>query len=141
MVHPSLRCTCGHSMRLPYLSFPEIKPSQSAWSPKEFLAREVACVECGRAALYATKDVHWDQVAADQIAGLGAICWCIETGCNEPLCELPIEFHLLTDAQKGMEEIRFLMRRLFERGFFQKLICGRGHPPGKSRIRAVRRVG
>ena len=140
MVHPSLKCSCGNSMRLPYLSFPEIKPSQSAWSPKEYLARDVACPACGETAMYATKDVRWDPAAPDQVAGPNALCWCIESGCNEPLCDLPVEFHLLTDAQKGAEEIRFLMLRLFERGFFQKLICGRGHPPGKTRIRAVRRV-
>ena len=128
-------------MRLPYLSFPEIKPGQSAWSPKEYLARDVACPACGRTSMYLTKDVHWDQVALEQGASNpGALCWCVEIGCNEPLCDLPIEFHLLTDALKGTEEIRFLMLRLFERGFFQKLICGRGHAPGKGRIRAVRRV-
>lgn len=141
MVHPSLKCSCGNSMRLPYLSFPEIKPSQSAWSPKEYLSRDVACPACGSIALYATKDVHWDQAALDPGAATpGALCWCIETGCSEPLCNLPIEFHLLTDAQKGAEEIRFLMLRLFERGFFQNLICGRGHAPGKNKIRGVRRV-
>jgi hypothetical protein len=128
-------------MRLPHPSFPEIKPGQTAWSPKEYLARDIACPACGNASMYATKDVRWEPPTPDQIAAnQGALCWCIETGCNEALCDLPIEVHLLTDTQKGTEEIRFLMLRLFERGFFQKLICGRGHPPGKSRIRAVRRV-
>ena len=139
MVHPSLRCACGHSMHLPYPRFPEIKSSQWARSRKRILSCEVACPECGRASLYKTRDIHWDQAAPDRISGQGVICWHIETGCNEPLCNLPVEFHLLTDWHRA-EQIRLWMLRLLERGFFQKLKCGRGHPPGKSRIRAVRRV-
>lgn len=68
------------------------------------------------------------------------MCWCVEIGCGEELCDLPIAFHLLTVAQKGTEEIRLLLRRLFEKGFFQKLLCGRGHAASKSRIREVQRV-
>ena len=139
MVHPFLKCACGNSMALPYPRFPEIKATQ-AWSPKGVLAREVACPECGRASLFTPRDVHWDQVSPDGSSGLGVICWCIEAECNETLCDLPVEFHLLTDGQRGTEEVRLLMLRLFEGGFFRSLICGRGHPPAKTRIRAVRRV-
>jgi len=140
MVRPWLTCTCGHSMPLPYSRFAEIRPSQSAWSPAEILSREVACPECGRASLYTSRDVRWQQTDTGEVSGQGVICWCIETGCNEPLCDLPVEFHFLADGERGAAEIRLSMLRLFEQGFFQKLICGRGHPPGKSRIRAVRRV-
>lgn len=127
-------------MRLPYPRFPEVKPSQWAHTRKRILSREVACPECGRASLYKTRDIHWDQAAPDHISSQGVICWRIESGCNEPLCDLAVEFHLLTDLHRREEEIRLLMLRLLERGFFHKLKCGRGHPPGKSRIRGVRRV-
>jgi hypothetical protein len=126
-------------MRLPSAGFSDTKESQ-VWSPKDYLSREVACPECGRAATYTAKDVRWGNVGPETSAPGSGLCWCIEAGCNESLCDLPIEFHLLTDAQKGTEEIRFLMLRLFERGFFQNLVCGRGHAPGKNKIRAVRRV-
>lgn len=127
-------------MYLPYPRFPEVNPSQWARSRKGILSREVACPECGRTSFYTTRDIHWDRLAAERISGHGAICWRIETGCDEPLCDLPVEFHLLTHWQRSAEEIRLLMLRLLERRFFKELKCGRGHPPGKSRIRAVRRV-
>lgn len=127
-------------MRLPYPRFPGSKPSQWARTREAILSREVACPECGRSALFKTKDLHWKRPAAEQGSGENVICWCVETGCNEPLCELPVEFHILTDWHRRAEEIRLWMLRLFERGFFQKMKCGRGHPPGQSRIRGVRRI-
>jgi hypothetical protein len=132
-------------MRLPYLSFTEAESSPSRWSPpKEILLREVACPECGRMASYTGRDVRWVQVPQSEeqsSGGRDVICWCIEAGCDEELCDLPIEFHILMGAEKGTEEIRLSMLRLLEKRFFQGLLCGRGHPPGKARIRAVRRVG
>ena len=142
MICPSLRCPCGQSIRLPYPSARETVSIPPGWAPKEVLAREVACLECGRTLPYTVRDVRWDQVPQpDPNSGRAdVVCWGIETGCEEELCDLPIEFHILTDAQKGPEEIRFLILRLFERGFFPKLICGRGHRPVRNRIRTVRRV-
>jgi len=84
--------------------------------------------------------VRWHQFPPPEGAG-DVICWCIEAECEEDLCDLTIGFHILVGAQKGTEEIRFSMFRLFEKRFFQGLSCGRGHPPEKTRIRAVRRVG
>jgi hypothetical protein len=116
--------------------------SEPEWTPKEFLSQVVSCPECGRASIYTLKDVRWAEGAEiDLITDSGNVmCWCIETTCNEPLCQLPIGFHWLTDGQSGPEEIRFRTLRLFERGFFKNLLCGRGHPPG-TRIPGVRRVG
>ncbi len=113
-----------------------------AWTPKEFLSREVACPECGQASAYSPRDVRWVEGAeTDSITGgEDAICWCIETLCNEQLCEMPMSFHWLTGGHSGPEEIRFLALRLFERGFFKNLLCGRGHPPG-TRVPGVGRVG
>jgi hypothetical protein len=130
-------------MRLPYPGTPEAVLRQPGWSPKAILAREMACLECGRVSSYAAKDVCWEQISPKGHGpGLASIvCWCIEIGCKEELCDLPIEFHLLTVSQKRTEEIRLLLRRLFEKGFFQRLICGRGHAPSAGRIQAVRRVG
>jgi len=140
MPSPSLRCACGYCMRLPYPRFPQVKPSQWAQARKGILSLEVGCPQCGRASLYTTRDVRWDTPVPEGGAGHGAICWRIETGCDEQLCDLPVEFHLLTHWHTRAEEIRLLMLRLLERGFFKKLKCGRGHSPGSGRIRAVRRV-
>jgi hypothetical protein len=138
MIRPSLTCACGRCMWVPY---PKSQPSLSEpeWAPKEFLSREVVCPECGRAAAYIARDVRWAE-PDPAIGSETAACWCIETVCGEPRCELPIVFHWLTGGQSGLEEIRFLTLRLFERGFFKNLQCGRGHSPG-TRIPAVRRVG
>lgn len=141
MIRPSLTCGCGCCMGLPYrraqtgLSGPE-------WTPKEFLSRELACPECGRATTYSARDVRWAEAAEiDPMTGSGdIICWSIETFCDEQLCQLPIGFHWLTGGQSGPEEVRFRTLRLFEQGFFKNLLCGRGHPPG-TRIPGVRRVG
>jgi len=145
MICPSLRCLCGNPLRLPYPSFQGTEANQPAWSPpKQILHREIACLGCGRVSSYTARDVRWDQFPPpeDQSSGGGDVmCWCIEAGCEEDLCDLAIEFHILVGAQKGTEEIRFSTFRLFEKKFFQGLLCGRGHPPGKTRIRAVRRVG
>jgi hypothetical protein len=110
------------------------------WTPKEFLSREVACPECGRASIYTAREVRWDTGHDPSIGNELFSCWCIETLCHEERCALPIGFHWLTSGQSGPEEIRFLTLRLFERGFFQNLLCGRGHRPG-TRIPGVRRVG
>jgi len=144
MLCPSLRCLCGHSMWLPYSSSQDKELSQSKWSPKGVLSREVACPECGRVASYTARDVRWVQTVRpeDQTPGDGdVICWCIETGCDEELCDMPIEFHILSKALNGTEEVRFSMLRLFKNKSLQGVTCGRGHAPGKSRIRAVNRVG
>jgi len=141
MIRPSLTCACGHCMWLPYRkALPEM--SGPEWTPKEFLSKEIACPECGRASTYSARDVRWAQAPdIDPTTGSGDfMCWCIETSCGEQLCELPIRFHWLTGAQSGPEEIRFRTVRLFEQGFFKSLLCGRGHPPG-TRIPGVRRVG
>jgi hypothetical protein len=110
--------------------------------PKELLSREIACPECGRAYGYSARDVRWAEGAPiDPLTGSDEVaCWWVETACNEPLCELPVGFHWLTGVESGPEEVRFRTLRLFERGFFKNLLCGRGHPPG-TRIPAVRRVG
>jgi hypothetical protein len=141
MIRPCLRCVCGRSMWLPY---PKSQPGSSdpEWTPKEFLSQEIACGECGRASAYTARDVRWAEGAPiDPITGSDeAVCWCIETTCNEPQCELPVGFHWLTGGQSGPEEVRFLALRLFEREFFNSLLCGRGHPPG-TRMPVARRVG
>ena len=141
MIRPSLTCLCGNRMLLPY---PKSQPGLSGpeWTPNEFLSREVACSECGRASAYSKRDVRWAEVAdAGPVTGIGeATCWYVETACNQELCELPIAFHWLAGGHSGPEEIRFLTLRLFERGFFKNLLCGRGHPPG-TRVPTVRRVG
>jgi hypothetical protein len=141
MIRPSLTCECGHCMWLPYPK-PQSGLSAPEWTPKEFLLREVACPECGRASSYSARDVRWAEGAKiDPLTGRGGVvCWCIETGCNESRCELPVGFHWLTGGQSGPEEVRFRTLRLFEQGFFKNLQCGRGHPPG-TRIPGVRRVG
>jgi hypothetical protein len=141
MIRPSLTCGCGRCMWLPYpksqagLNDPE-------WTPKELLSQEVACPECGRAASYTARDVRWAEGGeVDPITGSEeVVCWCIETACTEPLCQLPVSFHWLTGGQSGPEEVRFRTLRLFERGFFKNLLCGRGHPPG-TRVPGVRRLG
>lgn len=140
MIRPSLNCACGYCMWLPYANS-QPGSSETEWTPKEFLSREVACPECGRAAVYSARDVRWAEGAEiDPLTGLENVtCWCIETACNEPLCELPIGFHWLTGGHSGPEAIRFRTLRLFERGFFKNLVCGRGHAPG-TRIPAARRV-
>jgi hypothetical protein len=141
MIRPFLNCACGRCMWLPY---PKSQPgvSEPEWTPKEFLSREVACPECGRTSGYSARDVRWAEGAAiDPVTGgEEVVCWYVETACNEHLCELPIGFHWLTGGQSGPEEIRFRALRLFERGFFKNLLCGRGHQPG-TRIPGVRRVG
>ncbi|MFZ0285401.1 MAG: hypothetical protein WAL32_09235 [Terriglobales bacterium] len=141
MIRPSLTCECGHSLWLPYRTA-QPAPSGPEWTPNEFLAREIACPECGRTSAYTLRDVRWAKGAEiDPAAGSGNfICWCVETSCNEPLCQLPVEFHWLTEGQSGPEEIRFRTLRLFESGFFKNLLCGRGHAPG-TRIPGVRRIG
>jgi hypothetical protein len=141
MIRPSLTCTCGRCMWLPYraaqpgLSGPE-------WTPKEFLSREVACPDCGQVSTYTVRDVRWaDGPGITPATGSGEVfCWHVETACSEPLCQLPVGFHWLTDGQSGPEEVRFRTLRLFERGFFKNLLCGRGHLPG-TRNPGVRRVG
>jgi hypothetical protein len=141
MIRPSLTCDCGCRMWLPYR---ESQPglSEPGWAPKEFLSREMACPECGRTSPYGVRDVRWAEGAeVDPIAGGDEVgCWLIETVCNEPRCQLPIGFHWLTGGHSGPEEVRFRTLRLFERGFFKNLLCGRGHPPG-TRIPGVRRIG
>jgi hypothetical protein len=145
MICPSLKCLCGEFLWLPYPRFQGTEASRSTWSPpKEILLREIACLSCGRVTSYTARDVRWEQFPPheDQTPGSGdVVCWCIEAECDEVLCDLTIEFHILARAQRGAEEIRFSMLRLFERNFFQGLLCGRGHPPSKTRVRAVRRVG
>ena len=129
-------------MRLPYPNSAQ-DVLGSSWSPKAILARDIACLDCGRVSSFATKDVCWEQTPAVNNEGTGPatiVCWCVAIGCDEELCDLPIELHLMTVAQKGTEEIRLLLRRLFEKGFFQKLTCGRGHASSKTRISEVRRV-
>ena len=139
MLRPHLTCECGKRMWLP-------SPTSAAdflkepWTPKECLSREVACSECGRASVYTARDVRWGMDYDPSVGHELFTCWYIETICNEQRCELPIGFHWLTSGQSGPEEIRFLTLRLFERGFFKNVLCGRGHPPGV-RTPAVRRVG
>lgn len=142
MLWPSLKCQCGCSMQLPRSSSRPEEVNQSTWTPRGILLKDIACLQCGRAASYTVRDVRWLQVPHDDHSpdGGNVICWCIETACDEELCDLPIEFHVLSRAQKGQEEVRFSMLRLFEKRFLQGLSCGRGHPPGKSGIRAVRKV-
>lgn len=140
MIRPCLTCACGRCMWLPY---PRSQPGLSGpeWTPKEFLSRELACPECGLASAYTVRDVRWAEGAEiDPISGGDVVCWYIETVCCEQQCELPIGFHWLTGAHSGPEEVRFRTLRLFERGFFKNLLCGRGHAPG-TRIPMVRRVG
>jgi hypothetical protein len=141
MIRPSLTCICGRCMWLPYRKAqPGLKEPE--WTPKEFLSRDVACPECGRTSAYSARDVRWAQAPkTDPITASGdAICWFVETSCNEQLCQLPVGFHWLTGDESGPEEVRFRTRSLFERGFFKNPQCGRGHPPG-ARIPDVRRVG
>jgi hypothetical protein len=127
-----------------WLPYPKSQPglSEPEWTPKELLSREVACPECGRASGYSARDVRWAEAEEiDPITGTEeVVCWRIETACKEQRCELPIGFHWLTGGESGPEEVRFRTLRLFERGFFKNLLCGRGHPPG-TRIPEVRRVG
>lgn len=129
-------------MWLPYAATPEAALTQANWSPKAVLSRDIACLECGRVLSYAAKDVCWERISAPGHGPGSAniVCWCVETGCEEELCDLGIEFHLLTMAQKGMEEIRLLLRRLLEKKFFQKLSCGRGHSVAGAKIRNIQRV-
>ena len=138
MIRPFVTCTCGRRMWLPYLK----NTSETVWSAKEFLAREIVCPECGHVSHYVIRDVRWARgEEIDPVTGSTEVaCWLIETGCNDPHCELTIGFHWLTAANSGPEEVRFRTLRLFERGFFKNLICGRGHHPG-TKIPAVRRVG
>ena len=142
MLWPSLRCHCGYFMQLPCSSPQEKEVMQSSWTPRGILLRNIACLQCGRVSSYSTRDVRWVQVPQEGHSpdGGNVICWCIETACDEELCDLPIEFHILSRSQKGQEEVRFSMLRLFEKRFLRGLTCGRGHPPGKSGIRAVRKV-
>jgi hypothetical protein len=140
MIRPSLTCSCGYCMLLPCRGAqPDLN---TEWTPKEFLSREVACPKCGRASAYTLRDVRWAEgEEIDPLTGTDeTACWCIETVCKEQRCELPIGFHWLTGGQSGPEEVRFQTLRLFERGFFKNLLCGRGHPSG-TRIPGVRRVG
>ena len=141
MIRPSLTCTCGRCMWLPY---PRSKSplSEPEWTPNEFLSREIVCPECGRTSAYTKRDVRWAEAdGIDPVTGAeDAVCWYVETICREPQCELPIGFHWLTGGQSGQEEIRLRTVRLFEGGFFKNLLCGRGHPPG-TRVPTVRRVG
>jgi len=125
-----------------WLPYPKSQPglSEAEWTPKDFLSRDIACPECGRASAYTVRDVRWG-AGEDPIMGQESFaCWSIDTVCNEQSCELAIGFHWLTGGQSGPEEIRFLTLRLFEREFFKNLRCGRGHLPG-TRIPSVRRVG
>lgn len=137
--YPILKCLhCGHTIWLPRPESPETESGQSLCSPGNILARKIACPECGFVAPYAGRDVQWELSSP---LNEDRVCWSIETGCDEERCEFPIAFHILADAKRSAEEIRLLMARRFTEEFFQGLICGRGHVPGKNRIRAVERVG
>ena len=140
MIRPSLNCGCGFCLWLPYPASPGSQ-NEGDWTPKDFLSREIACPECGNTATYSARDVRWaDAGTVEHAPGSdAAICWYIETVCDEPQCELAIGFHWLTGGQSGPEEVRFRTLRLFERGFFKNLVCGRGHRPG-TRIPGARRV-
>lgn len=142
MLWPSITCDCGCSMPLPCSSSQQKEVDPSTWKSHGILFKDIACLKCGRVASYTTRGVRWVQVSQDGHSphGENVICWCIETACDEELCDLPIEFHILSRSQKGQEEVRFSVLRLFEKQFFQGLSCGRGHPPGKGGIRAVRKV-
>lgn len=129
-------------MKLPGSGSRQEEGDQSNWTPRGILLKDIACLRCGHVSSYTARDVRWMQVPQNDYgpdAG-NAICWCIETACDEELCDLPIEFHILSPGQKGQEEVRFSLLRLFEKRFLQGLTCGRGHPPGKTGIRAVRKV-
>ena len=96
MLRPHLTCECGNRMWLP-------SPTSAAdflkepWTPKESLSREVACSACGRASAYTVRDVRWGMGEDPSIGQELFSCWCIETVCAEPRCELP-------DARYRMQE-------------------------------------
>jgi len=133
---PILNCAhCGHTIWLPRPQSPE---KEGTGSLEEILGRKIACSECGVAVPYAPRDIEWE---GSSPLNDDRVCWHIETGCEEERCQSPIAFHILADAKRSSEEIRFLMSTRLAEQFFKGLICGRGHVPGKNRIREVRVLG
>jgi hypothetical protein len=120
---PSLMCSCGERIALPYRSLRGTESVQPYW-PTDSETLILVCSGCGKLSSHLAGDIRFDPEHSRLQEEESTVFWRVELICEGKDCESPVVAHIRISEDASVGEIGNAVANADPAP-----VCGKGHSP------------